>query len=145
MSNTTRERAATTEQRTGWTDWIGFAGAILLVNGIFTITEGLVALVGPDTYYGLVDGELFLFDVQGWGWWNLALGVLLILTSVSIVRGAMWARVVGVILAIASILVHMLLMPVQPWWSIIVIAIDLFIIYALMAHGSELRPARERR
>ena len=122
-----------------WAGWVGFAGAILLFNGIFTITEGLVALIGPDTYYTVVQGELFLFDVQGWGWWNLVIGTLLVLTGAAIFRGATWARVVGVMLAIVSMFVHMLLIPVQPWWSFIVIAIDILIISALVAHGDELR------
>ena len=129
--------------RSGWADWVAFAGAILLINGIFTLTEGIVALVGPDTYYGVVEGELFLFNVEGWGWWNLALGLLLVLTAISIMRGATWARVVGVILAIVSMFIHMLLVPVQPWWSFIVIVINLLIIFALVAHGDELRDDRE--
>lgn len=52
----------------GWTDWIRFAGVILLVNGIFSVVQGLIALIGSDAYYAVVEGTLFLFDATGWGW-----------------------------------------------------------------------------
>jgi predicted membrane metal-binding protein len=115
---------------------------ILLVNGIFSVTQGLVALIGPDTYYTLVNGDLFLFDVDGWGWWNLIIGALLLVTAFALFAGATWARIVAVIVAIFNAMVQLLLVPVQPWWSLIAIAIDLLIIYALVAKGGELRAER---
>lgn len=122
-----------------WVGWIRFAGVILLVNGIFSIIHALVALVGPNAYYAVVEGTLFLFDTTGWGWWNLFIGIFLILTAVGLFAGQTWARVVGVILAVLSAVVQLLLVPVQPWWAFIVIAIDVLIIYALVAHGDERR------
>ena len=124
---------------TGWAGSAKFAGIIILVNGIFSGIQGLVALTGSDTYYLVARGSLFLFDVTAWGWWNLFIGVFLIFTALAILTGATWARVVGVVLAILSAVVQLLLVPVQPWWSLIVIAIDVLIIYALIAHGDELR------
>jgi hypothetical protein len=32
-----------------------------------------------------------------------------------------------------------MLIPSQPWWSVIVIAVDVLIIYAIIAHGEELK------
>ncbi|WP_442063259.1 DUF7144 family membrane protein [Rhizobium johnstonii] len=32
----------------------------------------------------------------------------------------------------------LLLVPAQPWWSIIVIGIDILVIYAVSAHGREI-------
>ena len=125
----------------GWTDWIRFAGVILLVNGIFSVVQALVALIGSNTYYAVVEGDLFLFDTTGWGWWNLFIGAFLILTAFGLFAQAVWARVVGVILAVLSGVVQLLLVPVQPWWSLIVIAIDVLIIYAIIAHGNDRRVA----
>jgi hypothetical protein len=44
-----------------------------------------------------------------------------------------------VILVIINAVIQLLLIPVQPWWSFIVIALDILIIYALVAHGDEFR------
>jgi hypothetical protein len=124
---------------TGWTGWVRFAGVILIINGVFSGLQGLVAITGPDTYYLATPGSLFIFDAKGWGWWNLAIGVLLILTAVALFSGATWARVVGVVLAGLSAVVQLMLIPAQPWWSVIVIAMDVLIIYAIIAHGEELK------
>jgi hypothetical protein len=75
----------------------------------------------------------------------VALGVLLILTAVGLFSGAAWARIVAVILAGLSAVVQLMLIPAQPWWSLIVIAIDVLIIFAVIAHGEELRPEKRSR
>ncbi|MET0735528.1 MAG: hypothetical protein ABWY55_07790 [Microbacterium sp.] len=128
-----------TVTRTGWTGWATFAGVILLISGVFSVVQALVALIGPDTYYVVTEGSLWLLDVAGWGWWNLIIGVLLILTALALFAGPTWARVVAVILVILSAVGQLLLIPAQPWWSFIVIAVDVLIIYALTVHGNELR------
>ncbi|HUG51575.1 MAG TPA: hypothetical protein VLZ78_11320 [Terrimesophilobacter sp.] len=135
MSTVNSTHAATS---TGWAGWARFAAVILIVSGIFSAVQGLVALIGPNSYYVVANGDLFLFDVAGWGWWNLIIGVALLLTGLALFTGAMWARVVAVVLAVLSAVVQLLLVPAQPWWSFIVIAMDVLIIYAVIAHGNEL-------
>ena len=125
---------------TGWTGWVVFAGVVLLISGIFSVVQGLAALIGPDTCYVLTSGSLWLMDVAGWGWWNLIIGVLLVLTALALFAGQTWARVIAVILAVLSAVGQLLLIPAQPWWALIVIAIDVLVIYALIVHGRELRP-----
>jgi hypothetical protein len=128
-----------TVRSTRWAGWARFAGVILLVSGIFSAIQGLVALVGPNTYYLVAGGSLFLLDVNGWGWWNLIVGFLLFLTALALFAGATWARIVAIVLAVLSAIGQMLLIPAQPWWALIVIAIDVLVIYALTTHGDELR------
>ena len=123
--------------RTAWVGWVGFAGFILVLNGVFSAVQGLAALVGSDIYYVVADGALYFVDITTWGWWNLVIGVLLILIGVALLTGATWARVVAIILAGLSAVGQLLLLPAQPWWSVIVIAINVLIIYALTAHGRE--------
>ena len=136
MSTVNSARTSTT---TGWVGWARFAAVILIISGIFSGIQGLVALIGPNTYYVVSGGDLFLFDVAGWGWGKLILGVALLLTGLALFTGALWARVVAVVIAVLSAVVQLLLVPAQPWWSFIVIAMDVLIIYAVVAHGEELR------
>lgn len=125
-----------------WTGWAAFAGVIILISGIFTLLQGLVILLGPQASYVVADGSLFLFDLTGWGWWHIAVGALLTLTAFALFSGAVWARVVAVVLAVISAAGQLLVLPVQPWWSVIVIAIDVLVIYALTTHGHELAERR---
>ncbi len=97
--------------RTGWTGWVIFAGVILLMSGIFSVVQGIVALIGPDTYYVVTEGSLWLLDVNGWGWWNLIIGILLVLVASALMVGQTWARVIAVILVIISAVGQLLLDP----------------------------------
>jgi hypothetical protein len=49
----------------------------------------------------------------------------------------MWARVVGVILAVVSIALNFAFFAAYPWWSAMIIAIDVLVIWALVVHGQE--------
>jgi hypothetical protein len=127
---------------TGWVGWVAFAAAILILNGVFSLVQGIVALAGSNLYYVVASGSLFLFDLTGWGWWNLVIGAILLLAGLALLSGATWARVVAVIVAALSAVGQLLLLPAQPWWAIIVIAIDVLVIYAIIVHGRELRHER---
>jgi hypothetical protein len=132
---------STVRTTTRWVGWVVFAGVILLVSGLFSVIQGIVALVGPDTYLAVSNGSFIVFDAQGWGWWSIIIGVLLLLVAAALFAGQTWARVIAVILAIVSAASQLLLISAQPWWSLIIIAIDVLIIYALTVHGAELRDA----
>ena len=128
-----------TTKTSGWTGWVVFAGVILMTIGIFAAIQGLVALIGPSSYYVVTEGGLWLLDVTGWGWWNLILGLLLVGVGAALLAGQTWARVVAIILVILNAVSALLLIPAQPWWSLIVIALDVLVIYALIVHGREVR------
>ncbi|UIP60031.1 DUF7144 family membrane protein [Agromyces marinus] len=129
-------------ERTGWVGWGWFAGIVLLTAGIFDAIYGLMAVIGPDSAYFLTGaGTLFMFDVAGWGWWHLISGLLLILVAIALLAGATWARVIAIILVILNAVSQLFLLPVQPWWSMIVIVLDILVIYALTVHGREMKPA----
>jgi hypothetical protein len=129
---------STVKHSTGWVGWVGFAAIILMLNGAFSALQGVVALIGSNTYYAATRVGLFLFDITGWGWWNLIIGVLLALTGIALLTGATWARVIAVILSGLSALGQLFLVPAEPWWSVIVIGVDILVIYAITAHGREL-------
>jgi hypothetical protein len=115
--------------------WGRFAALVVLLSGLFNVLQGIVGIFAPDPYYVVAHGSLFLFDISGWGWWNLIIGILGVITSGGLFAGQMWARVVAVILAILSALGQLFLIPAQPWWSAIVIAMDVLVIYAVTTHG----------
>ena len=130
-------------QVTGWVGWGWFAAIILLMAGVFDAVRGFIALLQPDSVYFVVDGDLFLLDVQGWGWWNLIIGAVLILVAIALFTGATWARVVAIIVAILSAIGQLFLIPAQPWWSLIVITLDVLVIFALTVHGKEMKAAHD--
>ena len=123
---------------TGWVGWGVFAAVVLIIAGTIDAFHGLQALIGPDTAFFVGESALFSLDIQSWGWWHLIIGLLLILTGIALLTGATWARVVAIILAAVNAISHLFLLTAQPWWSLIVITLDILVIYALTVHGKEL-------
>ena len=79
--------------------------------------------------------------MQGWGWWSLVLGVIVLLTGAFLFRGALWARLLAVIVAGVNAVTNLLEFPTQPIWSLVLVAMNLMVIYAVTVHGGELRSA----
>jgi hypothetical protein len=126
------------DRTSGWTGWAIFAGIVLFLVGVFQASAGLVALFNDDVYLVGTDRLAVTFDYTAWGWIHLALGALVAIAGIGILRGQVWARAVGVVLAGLSAFANLMFIPAFPLWSILVIALDVLVIYALCVHGGEL-------
>ena len=127
----------------GWVGWIVFAGTMMLLLGVFHMFEGLIALFRHSYIHFPTSGLTIQVSYTSWGWLQLIAGALVFLAGLGLFTGRMWARVLGIILVAISALVNFAWATVFPVWSITLLAIDLFIIYALIAHGAELKADRE--
>ena len=144
MTDTPSTRSAPASRRasaepTAWTGWVVFAGVMMVLVGTFEAIDGLVALFNDDLYVVRPNGLVVNLDYTAWGWVHLLLGILLIVAGVSVLSGRTWARAVGVLAALLSAVVNFGFLPAYPIWSTLMIVIDVIVIYALIAHGRELR------
>jgi hypothetical protein len=130
------------DRRTGWAAWITFAGVLLVLLGLFAVMEGVTALVHEDFYVVRPEALLVAVDYTVWGWVHLVLGVVGILAGAGLVRGNRVACVVAVVWAVVSALVHLAFLPAYPIWSVMVIAFNVLVVYAVTVHGQEVAPAR---
>jgi hypothetical protein len=122
----------------GWAGWVGFAGIVLIIQGFITGIQGLMAIVGPDKYYAITDENLFMFNVNAWGWWSLLIGILLLLTGFALMAGQTWARIIAIILVALSAIGQLFLLSEQPFWSLLIIALDVLILFALTVKWNEI-------
>jgi hypothetical protein len=113
-----------------------FAGSLMLMIGIFQAIQGLVALV-EDDFYVAVSNYTFKFDVTTWGWIHLILGAVVALAGLFIFSGNVAARAVGIFLAVLSAIANFLWVPYYPIWSILIIALCIFVIWGLASFGFE--------
>ncbi|MFF1460919.1 hypothetical protein [Streptomyces sp. NPDC058330] len=113
-----------------------FAGVLLLVDGILDIFKGIAGIASDDVYERITN-YTFKFDITAWGWIHLILGVVLFFVGLGILKGAGWARGVGVGLAALNIIANFIWLPYQPVWAIVSIAIDTFVIWALCTDRSK--------
>lgn len=124
-------------EATGWVGWIAFAGTMMVIVGSLHVFQGLVALFNDDYYLVAKNGLTIHLDYTGWGWIHLIGGVVVAASGLGLFTGRMAARIVGVVVAVISLLVNFAFIAAYPFWSTIVIAIDVFVILALTVHGKE--------
>ena len=114
-----------------------FAAALLLMLGIWQVFMGIAAIAKGE-FFVLAPNYIYEFDIGAWGWIHLILGIIMVLTGIFLFRGAAWARAVGIVLAVLSAISNFFFLPYYPLWSIVVIALDVFVIWAL-ASADDLR------
>ena len=121
----------------GWAvGWIMFAAIMMLLIGFFHVMAGLVAIV-DDNFYVATKEYVFQFDRTTWGWIHLILGIVVFLAGLSLFKGAIWARTVGVILGVISAVVGFAWLPWYPIWGILIVIIAVSVIWALTIHGRD--------
>jgi hypothetical protein len=109
-----------------------FAAVMLMLSGTWNFFEGLAAIV-HGSYYVVTHNYIFNVSVTSWGWWHLIMGVIVFAVGACLVMDMLWARITGVVIAALSAVVNFLYIPYQPFWSLVVIGIDVLVIWALLA------------
>ncbi|MCX2965740.1 DUF7144 family membrane protein [Gordonia aquimaris] len=111
---------------------VGTIGAaiLLLVGGILELLQGISA-VAEDELFVVGPQYIYELDLTAWGWIHIVVAILAIAIAIGLFTGAAWARVGAICIASLSIIINFLWLPYYPWWSILVIAIDLVIIWAV--------------
>lgn len=117
----------------GWTVfaaiWMWILGFFHALAGFVGIVEDEILVLGPEYLYQL--------DVSTWGWIHLILGIVVLLAAFAIFNGSVWARTVGVIVAVVSIVSNFAWLPYHPVWSVLMITAGVFVIWALTVHGRD--------
>lgn len=123
---------------TGWYGWIVLGAYLLMLNGILQMIAGFAGIFSPD-YFVATPDKLLLLSYEGWGWVNVLAGLFLLSTGASLLAGKTWARISAIFVVIISALTHLAFINAYPIWGVILITIDVFILYALIKHGNEVR------
>ena len=126
--------------RTGWTGWITFAGVMMVIGGALNALYGLIGIVNDEWVVWTNRASLYL-DISQWGWIHLIVGLIVLFSGIGVFSGNVLARTVGVIAVSLSLIANFFFIPAYPLWSLIVVTIDVLVIWALIAHGKEMRDA----
>jgi hypothetical protein len=113
--------------------WIAFAGIVLFLNGVFGFLFGLAAILNDEVVTVGGRGGVVVWDFTAWGWIQLVLGLVMVLVGVGLFTGNSAARWLAVALAVLSAIVQFATLSAFPLWSILVIALDVIVIYQLVA------------
>jgi hypothetical protein len=123
----------------GWVGWIVFAATVMMIGGVCAIISGLAGIFRDEVYWATGGGELLVFDYTAWGWIHLIFGIALLIVGTMLLGGSAFARVVAILLVGLNLVAQFTWLNATPWWSIVMITLDLLVLYALAIHGGELR------
>lgn len=113
----------------------GFAGVMFIAVGAVEVLQAIAALGSDDIF---VEGQQysFQFDVTAWGWVHLVLGLLGIGIGAAILTRRTVGLLAGIALAFVNTIAEFAFLPYYPFWSIVVIAFNVLIIWALCSQIS---------
>ena len=117
--------------------WLLFAATMLGLAGVLSIIDSIVALSRSKFY---TPNSSYVFtDLRSWGWITLIIGVLLIVAAMGVFSGSGFARWFGIIMAGLNAIGLFGSPTAQqyPFWSLIIFALDVLVIYALARYGGK--------
>jgi hypothetical protein len=112
--------------------WTVFAAVMLMISGIGNVLEGIAQIV-RGSYFVTLPSYAYNLSVHSWGWIHLIAGIVVFLAGAALLADRTWARAVGVAFASLSLFMNLVYLPFFPVWSIVVIAVDAFVIWALLS------------
>ena len=115
-----------------------FAAVMMIMVGVWQAMAGLVAIF-ENEFYVQTRSYLYEFDATTWGWIHLVVGLFVAFAGWGLLSGRTWARIVGITLAALSATVNFMFIPYYPFWSILIVAANIAVIWALTAHGREFK------
>jgi hypothetical protein len=120
----------------GWAiGGIAFAATMMVLIGVFQALAGLVAII-DDEFYVVTANYTFDLDVSAWGWIHLLVGLAVLATGLGLFGRKAWAGVTAIMLCMLSALTNFFFIPYYPIWSLLVIGLAIWVIWALTRPGA---------
>lgn len=111
-----------------------FASVVLAVLGFFNVLDGIAAISRSHVF--VANAHYVFGDLRAWGWIVLILGILQLAAAGGVLTGNPLARWFGVTVVGLNAIGQMFFLPSYPFWSILIIVIDIAALYALCVYGS---------
>jgi hypothetical protein len=133
MTSATARRARGARRGEGY--WmVVFAASLLGVAGTFNVIDGIAAVARSHVF--IASARYVIGDLRTWGWVALILGVLQLLAMLGVLAGNQAARWFGVAVIGLNAIAQMFFIPAYPFWSLMIVAVDVVALWGLCAHGS---------
>ena len=112
------------------------ASILMMIGGVMGAFQGIAGIT-KSTFF-VVPAEYWItVNTTAWGWTHLVVGLVLVAAGFGVMTGATWARWLGIAIVAVSAVVNFLFIPIQPFTSLALIAINVWIIHSLAVHKRE--------
>ena len=132
MTSATRQARGARHGEGLW--MVVFAAVLLVVVGFFNVIDGIAAIANSHIF--IANAHYVIGDLRAWGWVALILGALQILAALGVIVGNQAARWFGVGVIGLNAVGQMFFIPAYPFWSLMIIAVDVVALWGLCAYGS---------
>jgi hypothetical protein len=119
--------------------WVVFAGVMIMIAATLNFIYGIAAIANSHFY--VANTHFVISNLDTWGWVVMLIGVVQYCVALGILVQASWARWTGVIITGINAIIQLVFLPAAPFLSLSVFALDLLIIYGLLAYGGRERTA----
>ena len=111
-----------------------FAATLMIVGGIMQVFQAISAIAN-DEFFVTLPNYVVTLDVSTWGWIHLVFGILVVISGMSLFSGSRAAAIFALVLAVLSAIANFGFIPYYPLWAIFIIAVDVFVIWAIARSG----------
>jgi len=111
-----------------------FAATVMSMVGVFQAIVGLVAIIDDD-FFVVGRNYTFELDTTAFGWIHLLLGIAVAGAGFALFAGRVSAAIFAIVLAALSAVANFFFIPYYPFWSSLVIALDVWVIWSLTRPG----------
>jgi len=113
-------------EQTTWRDLgaiiVGLVGAMNVIDGVSAVRNS-----------SYIAHHVQFSSVHAWGWVMLACGIVQICAAFAVYRGAVWGAAIAIATAFFNALAQMASVREYPVWSLLILSLDVFAIYGLVA------------
>jgi hypothetical protein len=113
--------------------WVTFAGVMILVLGVVNVIYGIAA-ISNSTFY-VADAKYIVSDLNTYGWVTVCIGAIQLLVGIGVFARVQIARWIGVLIAAVNLIAQLMWISAYPLAGLAFIAVDILVIYGLVAHG----------
>ena len=116
--------------------WIVFAWLMLLIAGVMSIIDGIVAL-SRSSFFDSYGAHYVASNLTTWGWVAIIIGILMVIAAGSVIRGGSFGRWFGILAGSVSLVLWGFWIPIVPFWALMIMFLDLLVIYGLVVYGGQ--------
>src|SRR6516225_9261562 len=110
-----------------------FAAVLLFVVGCFNVVQGIAAVANVHVFHA--HAHYVFANQTTWGWFTAILGALQLVAAAGVLAANQMFRWFAVVVIALNTIDQMFFIPAYPFWSLIIIAMDVVALWALLAYG----------
>ncbi|HWX86550.1 MAG TPA: hypothetical protein VNX67_00080 [Solirubrobacteraceae bacterium] len=113
--------------------WVAFAGIMIAIVGVLNFIYGIAAI--SNSHFYVREATYIVSGLNTWGWVLMITGIIQFCAAIAIFGHVEWGRWIGILTASVNAIIQLIFIPAYPFGSLALFALDILIIYGLVAYG----------